>query len=223
MAARSSRRRTNPKKTNGPSRAARDPNETSGPTTLRIVGGSFRGRKIAYSGDRTVRPMKDRTREALFNLVGPDVKEMHAIDLFGGTGALAIESISRGAPSATIIERHLPSSRIIRQNLKTLDLEDRIQLIVGNAFAYGKKPDAPTDQPWLVFCCPPYRFFQDKRDELVELVENLYQLAPATSQIVVEAEIGFDFQAFPFAEWDCRAYAPALIGIADKLGPEDDA
>ena len=56
---------------------------------------------------------------------------------------------------ATIIERHLPSSRIIRQNLKMLDLEGRIQLIVGNAFAFGKKPDAPTDQPWVVFCCPP--------------------------------------------------------------------
>ena len=64
---------------------------------LRIVGGRFRGRKLLYSGDFRTRPMKDRLREAVFNLVGPAVAGMHAIDLFGGTGALGLEALSRGA------------------------------------------------------------------------------------------------------------------------------
>ena len=74
---------------------------------MRIVGGHFRGRKLSYTGDPRVRPMKDRVREALFNLLGPDVKGTFAIDLFGGTGALALEAISRGSSAALIIERRV--------------------------------------------------------------------------------------------------------------------
>ena len=75
---------------------------------LRIIGGEFRGRRLHYSGDRRTRPMKDRLREAVFNLIGPDIRGKHAIDLFAGTGALALESLSRGAKSATLIEQHHP-------------------------------------------------------------------------------------------------------------------
>src|SRR6185369_13778531 len=78
---------------------------------LRIIGGKLRGRKLQYSGDLRTRPMKDRVREAVFNLLGPGVKGSHAIDLFAGTGALGLEAISRGAAQATLIERHLPTSR----------------------------------------------------------------------------------------------------------------
>src|SRR5262245_7614130 len=67
------------------------------PPELRIIGGTLRHRKLLYSGDQRTRPMKDRVREAVFNLVGPDVVGQHAIDLFAGTGALGFEAISRGA------------------------------------------------------------------------------------------------------------------------------
>ena len=55
-----------------------------------------------------MRPMKNRVREALFNLIGPSIKGKHAIDLFAGTGALGLEAISRGAVSATLTEQHYP-------------------------------------------------------------------------------------------------------------------
>src|SRR5205823_2176218 len=78
------------------------------PAELRIIGGRMRGRKLVYGGDQRTRPMKDRTREAVFNLLGPGVTGTHAIDLFAGTGALGLEAISRGAESATLIEQHFP-------------------------------------------------------------------------------------------------------------------
>src|SRR6186997_1276149 len=61
-------------------------------TELRIIGGDLRGRKLEYHGDPRTRPMKDRVREAVFNLVEPD--GTYAIDLFGGTGALGLEALS---------------------------------------------------------------------------------------------------------------------------------
>ena len=75
------------------------------PSPLRIVGGKFRGRKLLYAGDDRVRPMKERVREAVFNLLGPAAKKKHAIDLFAGSGALGLEAISRGAAGATFAFR----------------------------------------------------------------------------------------------------------------------
>src|SRR5262245_47435808 len=72
----------------------------------RIIGGTLRGRKLLFAGDARTRPMKDRVREALFNLLADAVRGKHAIDLFAGTGALGLEAISRGASGATLVERH---------------------------------------------------------------------------------------------------------------------
>src|SRR5271165_4697735 len=77
---------------------------------VRIIGGKFRRRKLEYSGDLRTRPMKDRVREALFNLLGTAVEGKLAIDLFAGTGALALEAISREATRAIFIERHQPTA-----------------------------------------------------------------------------------------------------------------
>ena len=186
-------------------------------TTLRVVGGSMRGRKIKYAGDPTVRPMKDRTREAVFNLVGPAIKGMHAIDLFAGTGAMAIEAISRGAASATLIERHLPSARIVRENLETLDLTDRTELVKGNAFLWDGR-EADVGRPWCVFCCPPYSFFRNRLDQLSTLISRTIAKSSAGSLIVVEAELPFDFESLAeLGDWDVRTYRPAVIGILEKL------
>src|SRR4029077_10034324 len=87
---------------------------------LRIIGGRFRGRKLAYSGDVRTRPMKDRVREALFNLLGRAVAGKTVIDLFAGTGALALEALSRGASRAVVIEMHRPTARLIVQNAASL-------------------------------------------------------------------------------------------------------
>ncbi len=91
---------------------------------LRIIGGRLRGRKLLYDGRHGTRPMKDRVREALFNLVGPSVKGQHAIDLFAGTGALGLEALSRGAASATFIEQHFPTANLVEQNIQLLELGD---------------------------------------------------------------------------------------------------
>lgn len=112
---------------------------------LCIIGGHFRGRRLNYHGDPVVRPMKHRTREAIFNLISTGCQGRHAIDLFAGTGALGLEAISRGSPSATFIEKHVPTVlRIVEENIRTLGVEDRTTLVVTSAFLWARRdlPDA---------------------------------------------------------------------------------
>lgn len=197
-----------------PKTAAESPEtETIG---LRIVGGTLRGSKLAYSGDLRTRPMKDRLREAVFNLVGPAVVGSHAIDLFAGTGALGLEAISRGAIGATLIERHLPSSELIRQNAAALGIADKAAVLFADAFSWDRihLPKRPIPEPWLVFCSPPYDFYIERQAEMLGLIERLLAAAPASSRFVVEADERFDFQSLPRAsEWDVRAYPPAVVGL----------
>jgi len=173
-----------------------------------------------------VRPMKHRTRESIFNLVSTECEGKHAIDLFAGTGALGLEALSRGATSATFIEKHVPSARIVEQNIRTLAVEDRTTLLVTSAFLWGKRDLSPAtsaeqgERPWIVFCSPPYVFFQERQDEMLDLIRRIREYAPAGSVLIVEADDRFDLQLLRDGEfgddWDIRAYAPAVVGLWRK-------
>ena len=104
---------------------------------LRIIGGKMRGRKFAYSGDPRTRPMMDVTREALFNLVGGWMKGKRAIDLFAGTGAIGFEALSRGAISATFIERHIPTLAILKKNAQLLEVDSQIDTFQASTFFWA--------------------------------------------------------------------------------------
>lgn len=185
---------------------------------LRIIGGSLRGRKLQYSGDARTRPMKDRVREAVFNLIGPVVAGSHAIDLFAGTGALGLEAISRGAVRATLVERHLPTLELVKQNAAALGVADRTRPVFGDAFLWTKAFVRADETPLLVFCSPPYDFYTDRRAAMLELIASWVKRAPQKSRIVVETDERFDLAALPSAgEWNHRVYAPAVVAIYSKI------
>ena len=191
---------------------------------VRIIGGQFRGRRLHYHGDPTVRPMKHRTREAIFNLVSTECSGREAIDLFAGTGALGLEALSRGAAHAVFIEKHVPSARVVEQNIGTLGVDDRTTLLVTSAFLWAKRdlPAAATGSlgsaPWLVFCSPPYAFYAERQAEMLDLIGRIQEHAPAGSILIVEADEHFDFSLLRGDEanadnWDVRDYPPAVIGV----------
>jgi len=190
------------------------------PLGLRIIGGTLRGRKLQYSGDNRVRPMKDRVRESVFNLIGPEIKGKHAIDLFGGTGAIAIEAISRGATSATIIEIHLPTASMLKQNLESLNLLPMCNLCKTDVFFWVKNEveHPPKEPPWIVFCSPPYDFYVSRRESMLAMLNRLVALAPADSMFVIEADAQFDMTLLPTVPEPnrIRSYPPAVIGIFRK-------
>jgi 16S rRNA (guanine966-N2)-methyltransferase len=170
--------------------------------------------------------MKHRIREAIFNLVTTEAAGRHVVDLFGGTGALGLEALSRGASHATFIEKHVPSAHVLEENIQTLGVEDRSTLLVTSAFLWAKRDlliaakDLQGNLPWLVFCSPPYAFFTQRQLEMLELIHSIQNLAPPDSTLVVEADEHFDFGLLAcesaggdISDWNFRAYPPTMIGI----------
>ena len=194
-------------------------------TELRIIGGHFRGSKLRYHGDPVTRPMKERVRESIFNLISTECAGKHAIDLFAGTGALGLEALSRGATSVTFIEKHIPTARVVEENIAALRVEDQSELLMTSAFLWGRRDlsNASSDSktPWLVFCSPPYAFFIERTEEMLRLITDVLKYAPPASILLVEADERFDFNLLPGgvrqekrgAGWDVRAYPPAVVGV----------
>jgi 16S rRNA (guanine966-N2)-methyltransferase len=158
--------------------------------------------------------MKDRVREAVFNLIGPAVVGAHAVDLFAGTGALGLEAISRGAARATFIEQHFPTAAVIRENIADLNLAAATQIVPANAFVWSRRIGELGSSPWLLFCSPPYDFYVTRASDIVAMLTRLLAAAPAESTFVVEADQRFDCAALPESSaWDVRNYPPARIAI----------
>ncbi|MEX2115143.1 MAG: RsmD family RNA methyltransferase [Pirellulales bacterium] len=184
----------------------------------RIIGGTLGGRKLIYAlAQERTRPMKDRTREAVFNLIGPSARGKHAIDLFAGTGALGFEALSRGAARATFIEQHFPTAAVIRQNAAELGVTNQTNVHSASAFIWAQEEGLDQVMPWLVFCSPPYAFYLERREAMLALIGTLLARAPGESIFVVEADRRFEINQLPDAErWDVREYPPAVVAIYRK-------
>lgn len=124
---------------------------------MRVIAGTSRGRRLAEFKGRKVRPTPDRVREALFSILYSQLGSFNGLsvlDLFAGSGALAIEALSRGAAAACLVEKAADSLQTIRENLARCQLAERAKLIAGDAWQVlpGLRP-AVFD---LVFIDPPY-------------------------------------------------------------------
>lgn len=122
---------------------------------MRVISGQAKGHKLrAAPGDKT-RPITDRVKQALFDILGGDVVGSHFLDLFAGTGGVGIEALSRGAARAVFVERRAAAVQVIRHNLETTRLAERAQIVRADVFAFLSRPAidaAPFD---LVYVAPP--------------------------------------------------------------------
>lgn len=208
--------RGNKRRRPGANRAG-DGRSGNGPTQLRVVGGKLRGRPILYDGEQRTRPMKERVREAVFNLLGPAVQGKTVLDLFAGTGAMGIEALSRGATTVTAVERSFPAARIISENARRLEVESQITVERGDVFRWWRTTAFPQNGSWLVFCCPPYALYADQKPEMLQLISGLIQRSPVGSLVVLEFDARFDEADLPEPDrWDVRRYSPAIIAILEK-------
>jgi 16S rRNA (guanine966-N2)-methyltransferase len=185
---------------------------------LRIIAGSLGGRRIQYDGNPDTRPMKEKTREAVFSLLGGYLYGNFAIDLFAGTGVLGFESVSRGATGALLLELSRPVVTTLLANMRALGLSDRVRVQNVDTLRWMRGIDAHSsglpDEPWVIYCCPPYALWKNRTDRMIDGLKNLHQIAPTGSRIVCEAESSFDLEGvLPGWDWDIRQYKPAQIGI----------
>lgn len=129
---------------------------------IRVIAGSARGRRLVVPPGDSVRPTKDIVREAMFNALEARDRVAGAVvlDLYAGSGALAIEALSRGAARAVLVEHDRRAADAIAVNLGAVGLEDRARVVRAPVSAYlAVPPEAPFD---LVFVDPPYDLGADR-------------------------------------------------------------
>ncbi len=148
---------------------------------MRVIAGTLGGRRIAAPPGTDTRPTSDRVREALFSALGPLGGEM-VLDLFAGSGALAIEALSRGAARAVLVETDARAAAVIRRNLEALRLGPE-QAILRRRDALKALRDAREagETYDLLFLDPPYRLATGLGPELAEALAPV--LAPGARVI----------------------------------------
>jgi 16S rRNA (guanine(966)-N(2))-methyltransferase RsmD len=120
---------------------------------LRVISGKARGRKLRSVPGETTRPITDLVKEALFNILGPDIQDAIFLDLFAGTGSVGIEAISRGAKFVRFVDIHRLPIKTVRANLAHTGLEDRAEVLHMDAFTLLEStPDHVFD---YVYIAPP--------------------------------------------------------------------
>lgn len=131
---------------------------------MRVIGGEFRSRRLKTIDGVDVRPTPDRLRETLFNVIALEIPDSVFLDAYAGSGAVGIEALSRGAGKAILIEKNRKAAEVIGENLASLGLSGRAQLIRGSAKIYlgALKAD-------IVFLDPPY----DQPDEYYSSLGDL--------------------------------------------------
>jgi 16S rRNA (guanine966-N2)-methyltransferase len=148
-----------------------------GGAPLRIVAGELGGRALYAPPGQRLRPTAERTREAIFSMLGPLDGES-VLDLFCGTGALGLEALSRGAGRLSLVDTEIePAAR----NVERLGVSDRCTLVEADALAYLRSGTEAFD---IVFCDPPYRLADRLGSELDKLLEARLAVG---ARVVVES------------------------------------
>ncbi len=119
---------------------------------MRVISGSAKGRKLkAVPGDAT-RPVTDRVKEALFDILATDVRDARFLDLFAGTGGVGIEALSRGAREAVFVEKGRPALDTIRYNLEHTKLSERGRVVRADVLDFLKGPPRAFE---YIYVAPP--------------------------------------------------------------------
>jgi 16S rRNA (guanine966-N2)-methyltransferase len=148
----------------------------------RVIGGTARGRQLKLVPGDSTRPIKDLVKESLFNIIGADIVDARVLDLFGGTGAVGIESLSRGAKAAVFCELDRLAIKTINENLKDTRLEARATVRRANALDVirAKPPLEPYD---FIYVAPPQ--YKGVWLEVLNILdENIGWLSDETTVIV---------------------------------------
>ena len=185
---------------------------------MRIISGTFSGRRIAAPKGDATRPTADRTREALFNILAAradiNLEGARVIDLFAGSGALGLEAMSRGAAWCLFVETDTRARGVIRENVETLGLFGRTRIHRRSASALGVKPAGVGPPFTLAFLDPPYG--KGLVPAAMETLSSGGWLAPGAVLVAEQGAREDPADADGFEETDRRRYGAAQIGVYRK-------
>jgi len=131
---------------------------------MRVIAGEFRGLKLNSPKTRDIRPTTDRIKEDVFNILAPYLSESRFLDLFSGSGAMAVEAVSRGCMNATMIEGDRSSIALIRSNIEKTKSPQRFCVIHSDVIKFLQHTDQSYD---VIYIDPPYR---------LQIIEKVFEI-----------------------------------------------
>lgn len=189
---------------------------------MRVISGKARGRRLKKVPGDTTRPIMDRVKESLFNILG-SVADERWLDLFAGTGQVGIEALSRGAAAVVFIDKVRPAIQTIQGNLGYTGLSSGAEVIQADAFSYLGRPDLrPFD---LIYVAPP-QYKDIWRDVLLVLDKEPQKYLTAQGIVVVQIDPK-EYQPLhleALSLYDERRYGNTLLCFYDwEAGSTKDA
>ncbi len=166
---------------------------------LRIISGSAKGRKLKSVPGEGTRPVTDRVKEALFNILAGDIVGCRFLDLFAGTGSVGIEALSRGAAEAVFVEQGRAAFDTLRFNLAHTQLQDRAQVVRADVFTFLSVPP-PTPFDFIYVAPPQYKGLW---------LETLYTLDARTGWLSAEGAIIVQIHPREFQTPQLQLFEPA--------------
>jgi len=187
---------------------------------MRVITGAAKGRKLQMVPGEGTRPITDRAKEALFSILGQWIEGRRVLDLFGGTGAIGIESLSRGAAAAHFIDMNRKAVETIRANLRHCQLEEDATVERGDSFAFLKRYQGePFD---LIYVAPPQ--YQDLWRLALREIDARPELLTEDSEVIIQIHpkedgpVDLNF----LVEYDRRRYGSVLLIFYSGQGDEAD-
>lgn len=159
---------------------------------MRIIAGTHRGRPLQAPRGRGTRPILDRQKESLFNVLRESLPCSGVVDVFAGSGGLGFEALSRGAERATFVERGRPAVVALEQNVASLGFEERAKVLVRDAFAVSPAGLHPFG---LLFLDPPFALYRERAGRVHTLLASLLESpgcedgAVAVLRVPADAEV----------------------------------
>lgn len=177
--------------------------------SLRILGGAFKGRILKSPNEKTTRPTQGVLRAAVFNICQAEIENATFLDLFAGSGSMGLEALSRGAKSATFVEKDKKAAACIRDNVSLLHMQEKSHIFSLDAKTVLNKMTEPFD---IIYIDPPYD------TNVKELLEIILERNLLTSLLFLEErqKTHIQFESSFLTLYDRRRYGIALLSIFKK-------
>ena len=161
---------------------------------MRVITGKARGVALKTPEGMQTRPTADRVKEALFSIIQFDIPGCRVLDLFGGTGQLGIEALSRGAKSAVFVDASDAACKLIRENLKRTKLENDAKVIRSDYLEYLRRCHETFD---MIFLDPPYaEVFLENSLNCITEIDILQTNGIIVTERPLEKELPWDFPGY---------------------------
>ena len=183
---------------------------------MRIIAGEFRGRRLLPPEGDVTRPITDRVKQSLFDILAPAIPDAVVYDCFAGTGSMGLECLSRGASFATFFEADRSAAKRLEKNIATLDVGGRSRVVHGDLFRWFEaRGDADKSAGAdLIFLDPPYRFLRERPADLRRLATLFVtvHLKPAGT-VIFRHDAGDQLELPGLARTDARTYGGMTLNF----------